>query len=91
MKRKRLAQAIKKTTFIFRYLALKPKAYQQTPDTHKSKLLIFEGKFEMTGETEEVNKSKRDGAKYLCANCEQSFFTKIEAEQCFDNCEKNNT
>ena len=30
------------------------------------------------------NKYKRDGAKYVCANCKAKFFSKSDVEACFD-------
>ena len=31
------------------------------------------------------DKYKRAGAKYVCKNCGAKFFTKSEAEECFDS------
>lgn len=30
-------------------------------------------------------KVKRDGAKYVCTQCKAKFFTRAEAEACFDS------
>ena len=30
------------------------------------------------------DKYKRNGAKYVCRQCKKQYFTKEEAEQCFD-------
>lgn len=34
------------------------------------------------------NKYTRDGAKYVCTKCKAKYFTKMEAEACFDKCEQ---
>ena len=37
------------------------------------------------GNTKKEKKYLRDGAKYVCKKCKQTFFSKVEVEQCYDS------